>query len=191
MFDIGWSELLIIAVVAIIVVGPRDLPRMLRTVGQYVGKARRMAGDFRTQFDDALKEADLDDLKKDVDSIRSLNPVTALRKEMGSINEIGKDIKKSVEAPLKGSSSTSADVSTETEPAVSRPAVSRPANQVATKTSAGSSEPAQTSSVQSEPAPKTPKKAAVKKAPKTTAKATQTKRKKATKSTKSESASSS
>ncbi len=100
MFDIGWSELLIIAVVAIIVVGPRDLPRMLRTVGQSVGKVRRMAGDFRAQFDDALKEADLGDLKKDVDSLRSLNPAKALKKEMGSINEIGKDIKKSVEAPV-------------------------------------------------------------------------------------------
>ncbi len=186
MFDIGWSELLIVAVVAIIVVGPRDLPRMLRTVGQYVGKVRRMAGDFRTQFDDALKEADLDDLKKDVDSIRSLNPATALRKEMGSINEIGKDIKKSVEGPLKGTNSTSADTSADSEPAVSRPAVSRPANPVVTETNPATSESAQATSVQPEPAPKTPAKAAVTSAKKAPAKAARTSRKKPAKSAKSE-----
>jgi sec-independent protein translocase protein TatB len=138
MFDIGWSELLVIAVVAIIVVGPRDLPRMLRTVGQSVGKVRRMAGDFRSQFDDALKEAELDDLKKDVDSLRSLNPANALKKEIGSINEIGKDIKKSVEAPVNldsqatamdspvvnGATPTSGEIETapSTTPARSRPA---------------------------------------------------------------------
>ncbi len=139
MFDIGWSELLIIAVVAIIVVGPRDLPRMLRTVGQTVGKVRRMAGDFRSQFDDALKEADLDDLKKDVDSLRSLNPANVLKKEIGSINEIGKDIKKTVESPVNLASQTStsdapatngaASVSdkSETEAAPAKPARSRPA----------------------------------------------------------------
>jgi len=137
MFDIGWSELLIIAVVAIIVVGPRDLPRMLRTVGQQVGKLRRLAGDFRSQFDEALKEADLDDLKKDVDSLRSLNPANALKKEIGSISDIGKDIKKSVEAPAKltnedsdtGSPAASPDPSTANseDAAPARPARSRPA----------------------------------------------------------------
>jgi sec-independent protein translocase protein TatB len=58
MFDIGWSEILMIAVVAIIVVGPKDLPRMLRTLGKTMGQLRRTANDFKRQFDDALKEAE-------------------------------------------------------------------------------------------------------------------------------------
>lgn len=64
MFDVGWTEIVVIACVAIIVVGPKDLPRVLRTVGKTVGNLKRMAGDFQKQFDDALKEADLDEVKK-------------------------------------------------------------------------------------------------------------------------------
>ncbi|SEQ04073.1 sec-independent protein translocase protein TatB [Faunimonas pinastri] len=74
MFDIGWSEILIIAVVAVVVIGPKDLPRALRAFGKTMGMVRRTANDFRRQFDDALreaeKEADLADLRKTVASIR-------------------------------------------------------------------------------------------------------------------------
>ena len=59
MFDLGWPELLVVALVLIIVVGPKDLPAMLRTFGKTTRKLRSMAGDFRSQFDDALKEAEL------------------------------------------------------------------------------------------------------------------------------------
>ncbi len=69
MFDIGWSELLVIAVIAVIFVGPKDLPRMLRAFGKTMGKMRRMAGDFQRQFNDALKEAELDEIKKSVESV--------------------------------------------------------------------------------------------------------------------------
>lgn len=64
MFDIGWSELLVIGVVALVVIGPKELPGVLRTVGQMVGKLRRMAGEFQGQFQEALREAELDGLKK-------------------------------------------------------------------------------------------------------------------------------
>lgn len=70
MFDIGWSEILVIGVVAIVVVGPKDLPKMLRSFGNYAGKARRVANDFKRQFDDALREAELDDVRKSVDELR-------------------------------------------------------------------------------------------------------------------------
>lgn len=63
MFDVGWTELVVIACVAIIVVGPKDLPKMLRAFGKTVGGLRRMAGEFQKQFDDALKEAELDEVK--------------------------------------------------------------------------------------------------------------------------------
>ncbi len=69
MFDIGWSELLVIGVVALIVIGPKELPTVLRTVGQWTGKIRRMAGEFQSQFQEALREAEMADLKKQVDDI--------------------------------------------------------------------------------------------------------------------------
>ena len=70
MFEIGWSELLVIAVVAIIVVGPKDLPRMMRTLGSYAGKLRRMAADFQRQFDDAMREAEIEEFRKAMHSVR-------------------------------------------------------------------------------------------------------------------------
>jgi sec-independent protein translocase protein TatB len=64
MFDIGWMELLVIAVVAIVVVGPKDLPRLMRTFGHYAGKVRRMASDFQTQFDQAMTDAELEEMQR-------------------------------------------------------------------------------------------------------------------------------
>ena len=66
MFDIGWSEIVVVAVVAILVVGPKDLPAMLRTFGKTVTGFRRMAADFQRQFDQALRETELDSLKNDM-----------------------------------------------------------------------------------------------------------------------------
>jgi sec-independent protein translocase protein TatB len=66
MLDIGWSELLVIGVVALLVVPPKDLPVLLRTVGKYVGQLRRMATDFRGQFDQALKDAELAEIRDSV-----------------------------------------------------------------------------------------------------------------------------
>ena len=71
MFDISWSELLIVAVVTLIFVGPKDLPRFLNTMGRYAGAIRRQAAEFRAQFDDAMRQAELDALKKEVDEVRS------------------------------------------------------------------------------------------------------------------------
>jgi sec-independent protein translocase protein TatB len=99
MFDIGWSELLIVAVIAIIVVGPRDLPRMLRTLGQYTRKMRSMAGEFKSQFNDALEEADLGDIKKDVESLRSLDPLKGVKDEISPFKNLGDDLKNSIQSP--------------------------------------------------------------------------------------------
>jgi sec-independent protein translocase protein TatB len=71
MFDIGWSELVIIGVVALIVIGPRELPGVLRSVGQWVGKIKRMASDFQGQFQEAMREAEVADLKKQFDEASS------------------------------------------------------------------------------------------------------------------------
>ncbi|MCA0921024.1 Sec-independent protein translocase protein TatB [Pseudooceanicola nanhaiensis] len=64
MFDMGWSELLLIGIVALIVVGPKDLPVLFRNVGQFVGKARGMAREFTRAMEDAAKESGVDDVTK-------------------------------------------------------------------------------------------------------------------------------
>ncbi len=71
MLDIGWSELLVVAVVAIVVVGPKDLPKLMRTFGFYAGKIRRAAGDFRRQFEDAMAESEADEVRKNIEAIRA------------------------------------------------------------------------------------------------------------------------
>lgn len=70
MFDIGWSELVLIGVVALIAIGPKELPGVLRMVGQWMGKARKMAAEFQGQFQEAMREAEMADLKKSFDEVK-------------------------------------------------------------------------------------------------------------------------
>jgi len=69
MFDIAWGEFVVIAVVALIVIGPKELPAVLRAIGQWTTKIRRMAAEFQGQFQEALREAEMADLKKEVDNL--------------------------------------------------------------------------------------------------------------------------
>src|SRR5688572_32993101 len=101
MFEIGWTEMLVIAVVMIVVVGPKDLPKMLRTFGKTTAKLRSMAGDFQRQFNDALKEAELDDVKKSVDSLRSLNPTNEIKKHLNPFEKAAADVRAGLDAALK------------------------------------------------------------------------------------------
>jgi sec-independent protein translocase protein TatB len=71
MFDVGWSELLLIGVVALIAIGPKELPGALRALGQWSGKIRRMASEFQDQFREAMREAEMADIKKDIDEATS------------------------------------------------------------------------------------------------------------------------
>ncbi len=88
MFDIGWTELLVVAVVLIIVVGPKDLPGMLRTFGRTMNQVRRTANDFKRQFNDALEEAEAETgLKETTDQIKSIDPVSDLSKSLDDIKE--------------------------------------------------------------------------------------------------------
>lgn len=97
MLDVGWSEMLVIAVVMIVVVGPKDLPQMLRTFGRMTTKMRGMANDFQRQFNEALKEAELEDVKKSVDSLRSLNPAAEIRKQLNPFEKAASDVKSSID----------------------------------------------------------------------------------------------
>src|SRR3981081_4728644 len=96
MFDIGWSEFAVIAVVALIAIGPKELPGVLRTVGQWMGKARKMAAEFQGQFQEAMREAEMADLKKSYAEVREAasgftggNLMTSLEKDVGNALRIG------------------------------------------------------------------------------------------------------
>jgi len=108
MLDIGWSEMLVIAIVLIVVVGPKDLPRMLRTFGVFTSKLRGMADDFRKQFDDAMKDADLGDVKDAVDQVRKLNPAADIKKALNPMERAAADIRAGLETALKPSPPTPA-----------------------------------------------------------------------------------
>jgi sec-independent protein translocase protein TatB len=73
MFDLSWSHILVVMVVAIVVIGPKDLPRVLRTVGRWTGKVKRMARDFQDQFNEALREAELDTMKNEVEELAKVD----------------------------------------------------------------------------------------------------------------------
>ncbi len=89
MFEIGWSELLVIGIVALIAIGPKELPGVLRMVGQWMSKVRRMASEFQSQFHEAMREAEMADVKKQVDDMTSaatdltnFNPMESVQKEL-------------------------------------------------------------------------------------------------------------
>jgi sec-independent protein translocase protein TatB len=71
MFDISWSELLILGIVTLVFVGPKELPVLMRTLGKYAGMARRHANEFRAQFEAAMREAELDTMRKEVDQMQT------------------------------------------------------------------------------------------------------------------------
>ena len=100
MFDIGWSEIIVVVIITILVVGPKELPGLLRTVGKTVGNVRRMAGDFQNQFNQALREAELDGVAETLNDVRNLNPRNAVKnavsKQLGDLSEITDDVSKSM-----------------------------------------------------------------------------------------------
>lgn len=79
MFDIAWSELLLIAVVALIFIGPKELPAVLRNLGQMTAKLRRSADEFRRHFEDSMRESGYEDVHRNIQDLRSLSPANQLR----------------------------------------------------------------------------------------------------------------
>lgn len=99
--DFGWTELLLIAIVLIVVVGPKDLPRVLRGFSKTLGNARKMAGDFRKQFDEALSEAEMDDLKTLAKDVRGMDPRNKIKEALNPLSEVGRDINKELKSVAK------------------------------------------------------------------------------------------
>jgi sec-independent protein translocase protein TatB len=94
MVDIGWGELVIIGIVALIAIGPKELPGVLRSLGHWMGKIRRMASEFQGQFQEAMREAEVADLKKTVDdlnttasSMTNFDPLAEAQKQVDSVFE--------------------------------------------------------------------------------------------------------
>jgi len=118
MFDIGWSELVVIAVVALIAIGPKELPGVLRMVGQWMGKARKMAAEFQGQFQEAMREAEMADLKKTFDEVKEAatgfadgNVMTSLQKDVGDalrIDDIDKPAVSATDTPAISGTDTPA-----------------------------------------------------------------------------------
>jgi sec-independent protein translocase protein TatB len=115
MFDIGWTELVVIGIVALIVIGPRELPRTLRTIGQMMTKVRRMASEFQGQFNDAIREAELDELRKEAEKLTS----------GGSFDPLA-TAKSEIEAADKKPEASSTVAAPEAPPVVEPPKEARP-----------------------------------------------------------------
>ena len=117
MFDISWTEFLLIGVVALIFIGPKELPAVLRTLGQWTRRIRSMAADFQGQFQEAMREAEMADLKKQVDDIahdiKSYDPLKDVRSD---VEAAGRDIQSSLEKPA--TETTAPEVATTDAPAL-------------------------------------------------------------------------
>lgn len=88
MFDIGWSELLILAIVTLLFVGPKDLPVFLRTIGRFTSAIRKQAGEFRAQFDEAMRDSELDQIRKDMAGLRDEVSGTVRQAQRSVENEL-------------------------------------------------------------------------------------------------------
>lgn len=111
MFDLGWSKLVIIAIIAIIVVGPKELPVLLRTIGKFLGQLRRQADEFRTQFNEAMKDTGLDEVRRDIEGIKSTATAT--------VQDLGRNLEEGVK-PLQDAAADiqrAGDLSTTAQPA--------------------------------------------------------------------------
>jgi sec-independent protein translocase protein TatB len=123
MFDISWTEFLLIGIVALVVIGPKELPGVMRTLGQYTRKIRGMASDFQNQFQEAMREAEMADLKKSVDDlaqdIKSYDPLKGAREDVESL---GKDLNKDFEnKPLDLTTPQESSSAPSAEPGVAAP----------------------------------------------------------------------
>jgi sec-independent protein translocase protein TatB len=135
MFDLfSWSHIVILLAVALVVVGPKDLPRMMNMAGKWAGKARAMANEFRKSFDEMARQSELDELRKEIDDLKKNNPLSGLE---SSLNDVHGDISRSVEA-------SGTPVTAPAEPAIEAAPEPRSGEFEVTDTAAAHAEPAHT-----------------------------------------------
>ena len=96
MFDLfAWQHIVIMLVVALVVVGPKDLPRLMHMAGKWAGKARAMASEFRKSFDEMARQTELDELRKEIEDLKKNNPVTDM---MGAMTDATQSVNETVTA---------------------------------------------------------------------------------------------
>src|SRR5947209_12942266 len=122
MFDISWGKLVIIGVVALLVIGPKELPAVLRQLGQAMAKIRRMAAEFQGQFQEAMREAEMADLKKEFED------TTSSIKSTFDTTEIKNELEKMIQDPMVASSPGAANVAATPPSDPAAPAPQTPAN---------------------------------------------------------------
>jgi sec-independent protein translocase protein TatB len=138
MFDIAWSELALIGAVALVVIGPKDLPKVMRVMGQWTRKARLLAGEFQNNFDELLRQAELDEVRRQVQSV---NP-SALKAKVETMID-----PKAIEAALQidpraaGPTAPAAETAPSAVSAVAAPAVDGPVPEAATPVAVKPAEP--------------------------------------------------
>lgn len=112
MFDIAWSELGVIAVVALVVIGPKDLPKVLRTVGQWTSKARSMAREFQSGLDDMVREADLDELRKAAKQVSDFSIESEVKKTFDPDGSLEKQFAEHNQAIMDATSDLKSETAT-------------------------------------------------------------------------------
>jgi len=124
MFDFGLSmgDLMVIALVALIVVGPKDLPKMLRMVGRFVTQLRGMAGEFRRHLDSAIREAGIDEVKKEVKSMTSFTVTADIDKQITEeFRKQSSEIKSMIDAPVKTAADAPVKAANDLPPPLTEP----------------------------------------------------------------------
>ena len=130
MFDFAWSHILLFLIVALVVVGPKDLPRLMRIVGQWMGKARAMAEQFRKSFDDMARQSELDELRKELESIRNERPLAGIERDLHQ-SILPEDMRSPMTPPTVSVEAEPVAVETMPDPHVEEVAVPEPAEPLA------------------------------------------------------------
>ncbi|WP_420348052.1 Sec-independent protein translocase protein TatB [Pelagibius sp.] len=160
MFDIGWTEMMVIALIALIVIGPKDLPGTLKTVSQWVRKARSLTREFQSGIDDMVREAELDDARKMLEETRRGNLEKTISNAIdptGDVAEEVRDIEREArrEEPAKQETAegATAEPSDDSNAAKASALMPKPAAAVAPPHSLDTGRPADTEAPSPEPAP--------------------------------------
>ena len=100
MFDLfSWQHIILLLVVALVVVGPKDLPRLMNMMGRWAGKARAMANEFRKSFDEMARQSELEELRKEIDELKKSNPITEIQ---DSVSGVADELNRPVDTGMEG-----------------------------------------------------------------------------------------
>lgn len=116
MFDLGATELLVIGIVAIIVVGPKELPKMLRAFGQFVAKMRGMAREFQSMFEEAARDTGMDDMAKSVSDVKNFSVADSVNEAINPISKEASELEAELRAEIPDEPSSSANTEPDFDP---------------------------------------------------------------------------